>query len=148
MAVAERRATRNPQLGLGLAWAVLAATLGSTPVAGAPSAAPDAIATAEDDVRRLIGSYERAIETKDLALFRSVKPNMSGDEKNRLQAAFSSIGSHEVTIKILSIEIQGEKAVAQLARRDILEGTILSSFPQTLKLVRRSEGWTIEAIGR
>ena len=130
--------------GWALAWAVLAVALGSGTVAGAEASD----AAAEDDVRRVIDSYERAIETKDLELFRTVKPNLSGDEERRLQAAFSSTGSHEVAITILSLQIEGEKAVAQLARRDTLEGSIISSFPQTLELVWVSGGWVIEGIGR
>ncbi len=128
--------------GWALAWAVLAVALGTVPGAEASDA------VAEDDVRQVIDSYERAIETKDLELFRTVKPNLSGDEERRLQAAFGSTGSHEVDITILSLQIEGEKAVAQLARRDTLEGSIISSFPQTLELVRASGGWVIEGIGR
>lgn len=130
--------------GRALACAVLAVTLGSGTVPGAEASDT----AAEDDVRQVIDSYERAIETKDLELFRTVTPNLSGDEERRLQAAFSSTGSHEVAITILSLQIEGEKAVAQLARRDTLEGSIISSFPQTLELVMASGGWVIEEIGR
>ena len=30
-------------------------------------------------MKRLLAAYERAIETKDLGLFRSVKPNLTSD---------------------------------------------------------------------
>ena len=50
----------------------------------APS--PPAATTDQDDaaIRRLTSTYARAIETKDLALFRSIKPNLSRDEERRL----------------------------------------------------------------
>ena len=102
----------------------------------------------EGAVRDVIASYEQAIETKDLELFRSVKPNLSPEEERRLEVAFESTGSHEVFIKIVSIQIDGERAVARIARRDTLEGSIVSSFPQTLKMVWRSGGWVIDEIGR
>ena len=39
----------------------------------------------EPAIRRVLADYGRAIEGKDLALFRSVKPNLSGDEEKRLR---------------------------------------------------------------
>ena len=148
MPALEQRAGGQVQRRCGLARVVLVATLGFGLVGAVVGAvASDGAAAAEEDVRRVIASYERAIETKDLELFRTVKPNLSGDEERRLQAAFGSTGSHEVAITILSLQIEGEEAVAQLARRDTLEGSIISSFPQTLELVRASGGWVIEGIG-
>ena len=99
-------------------------------------------------MREVVGRYERAIETKDVVLFRSIKPNLSGEEEKRLRRAFESTRSQEVTITIESIRFEGSRAEARLARRDTLDGSIVSSFPQTLRLSQTAEGWVIEEIGR
>lgn len=99
-------------------------------------------------MRAVIVTYERAIEGKDLDLFRSIKPNLSGDEEKRLRAAFASTGRHEVEIAIVSIQLDGKTAVARLSRRDTLEGSIVSSFPQTLRMTLGPGRWVIEEIGR
>ncbi len=102
----------------------------------------------EDAIRRLLASYERAIETKDLALFRSVKPNLSAEEERRLRKAFESTNSHEVTITIEALDCQDSRCVARLTRRDTLDRSIVSSFPQTLRLGQGPDGLVIEEIGR
>ena len=102
----------------------------------------------EDAVRRLLMSYERAIETKDLPLFRSVKPNLTSEEEKRLRKAFDSTRSHEVMITMDSLDCQEARCVAHLLRRDTLDGSIVSSFPQTLRLGQGPEGLVIEEIGR
>jgi hypothetical protein len=102
----------------------------------------------EDAVRRLLANYERAIETKDLALFRSVKPNLSAEEERRLRKAFGSTNSHEVTITIEALDCQESHCVARLMRRDTLDRSIVSSFPQTLQLGQGPDGLVIEEIGR
>jgi hypothetical protein len=116
----------------------------------APLAAQAATATKaqEDALRRLLASYERAIETKDLPLFRSVKPNLSAEEEKRLRKAFDSTRTHEVTITVEALDCQESRCMVRLARRDTLDGSIVSSFPQTLRLGQGPEGLVIEEIGR
>jgi len=116
----------------------------------APLAAQAATATKaqEDALRHLLASYERAIETKDLPLFRSVKPNLSAEEEKRLRKAFDSTRTHDVTITVEALDCQESRCVVRLARRDTLDGSIVSSFPQTLRLGQGPEGLVIEEIGR
>ena len=99
-------------------------------------------------MKRLLVSYEKAIETKDLALFRSVKPNLSADEEKRLRKAFDSTRTHEVNISVEALECQEGHCLARLTRRDTLDGSIVSSFPQTLRLTHGPDGFVIEEIGR
>jgi hypothetical protein len=113
----------------------------------APQAAT-ATKAQEDALRRLLASYERAIETKDLPLFRSVKPNLSAEEEKRLRKAFDSTRTHEVTITVEALDCQESRCMVRLARRDTLDGSIVSSFPQTLRLGLGPEGLVIEEIGR
>jgi hypothetical protein len=115
----------------------------------APLAASGAATKAQEDaILKLIASYERAIETKDLALFRSVKPNLSAEEERRLRKAFDSTKSHAVSITVEALDCRDTRCVARLMRRDTLDGSIVSSFPQTLRLNQSGEGWVIEEIGR
>jgi hypothetical protein len=48
---------------------------------------------------------------------------------------------------IHSLELQDTEAVVKVNRRDTINRTIGSSFPQTFTLVRGREGWTIREIG-
>jgi hypothetical protein len=42
-------------------------------------------------IRRIVATYARAIENKDLQLFRSVKPNMSAEEQRRIEEGFRAV---------------------------------------------------------
>lgn len=131
---------------------VLLGLLSRPLVAGAgPAAAFEAHAAGsrdEAEIRHLIDDYAQAIETRDIAHFRKVKPNLGREEEARLRKAFESIQSQVVKVTILSLEVQGAQATARLARRDTINGSVVSSFPQTLTLARGQAGWTIEQIGR
>jgi len=131
-------------LRAGIRAAVVPLALALVPLA-AQAAATKA---QEEAVRHVLESYEAAIETKDIDLFRRVKPNLSEDEERRLRKAFESTKSHEVTITIEGLECRQDRCVARLARRDTLDGSIVSSFPQTLKLGPSKDGLVIEEIGR
>jgi len=124
------------------AWLALA-SLGAV-ASGAASASK----AQEDAIRRVVASYEQAIETKDITLFRSVKPNLSAEEERRLRKAFGSTRSHEVVITIEAIDCTESTCVARLTRRDTLDGSIVSSFPQALRFGQGAAGWVIEEIGR
>jgi hypothetical protein len=102
----------------------------------------------EADIRHLIDDYAHAIEARDIVHFKKVKPNLGKEEEARLRKAFESIQSQVVKVTILSLEVQGTQATARLARRDTINGSLVSSFPQTLTLARGQAGWTIEQIGR
>ena len=91
-------------------------------------------------------TYGTAIERKDLALFRSVKPNLSAEEERRLQEGFRAVTSQRVDITILSIQKRGDEASVALRRRDTIEagGRQLTTVrEQTLALRRTGTGWMI-----
>ncbi len=118
---------------------------------GAAMALLAGIATAsspeETAISAVIADYARAIETRDLELFRSVKPVLSPDEEQRLRTAFANAVSHSVKITLRSVEVKESQATVHLARRDTI-GSIVASFPQTIVLRRGPKGWTIEEIGK
>jgi hypothetical protein len=102
----------------------------------------------EAAVRKLLVDYARAIENKDLVLFRAVKPNLTKEEESRLQKAFASFRSQVVKITIQSIQVQVRQATVRVLRRDTIDSSTIASFPQTLLLDRGQGGWTIREINR
>src|SRR5918995_2450657 len=74
---------------------------GAPPTLAVP-ASPD-----DSAIRKVIADYGRAIETKDLELFKSVKPNLSPDEERRTRTAFETVKSQVVKITVVSVDIQG-----------------------------------------
>ena len=110
---------------------------------------PPATPPAEDEdaaIRKVVAAYARAIENKDLALFRSIKPNLSGEEERRLQAGFRAVTTQRVTLTILSIQPRGDQAAVVLRRRDTIEvdrRRQTADSQQTLTLARARGGWVI-----
>jgi hypothetical protein len=103
----------------------------------------------ERAIRQLLSTYERAIEERDLGLFRSVKPNLSATEEARLRDSFRAVRSQQVDIRILSIDMRGAGATVRLTRRDTIladrERTVDSQ--QTMTLTKSDGRWVIVAIG-
>src|SRR6185503_18342647 len=97
-------------------------------------------------IRQLVSSYARAIEGKDLTLFRSIKPNLSREEERRLQDGFRAVTSQRVNLTILSIDKRGDEASLVLRRRDIIQAggrEHTAESQQTMTLARTGRGWTI-----
>jgi hypothetical protein len=116
------------------------------------SRTPSRTASADEDeaaIRRVTASYARAIETKDLALFRTIKPNLSREEERRLQDGFRAVTSQRVALTIVSLEHTGDEASVRIKRRDTIQAggrpqTV--DTEQTLQLTRTAAGWVILAI--
>ena len=134
----------------------------AAPVPARPDAAerrgaappPAQAAQGDDDdaaIRRLITAYGRAIETKDISLFRTLKPNLTPAERQTIENGFRAVGSQQVTLTIESIDRQGPEAFVRLRRHDVVEmngrrRTVDNE--QTLRLLRSPAGWVIVRIGR
>lgn len=117
----------------------------------APPAAPAGLTTEQDEaaIRRITATYARAIETKDLNLFRSIKPNLSREEERRLEQGFRVVTSQRVSLRVVSIDRQATQATVVVERRDTIvaggrEQTAESQ--QTLRLSRAGGGWVITDI--
>lgn len=129
-----------------------AAAPASAPPAVEPSRTqtPPAPAASEDDaIRNVVMAYARAIERKDLALFRSIKPNLSREEERRLQESFRAVTSQRVSVTIVAIEHRGDEASVLLRRRDVIQAGAqqqTAERQQTLTLARSGNGWVISAI--
>ena len=100
-------------------------------------------------IRRLVATYGRAIESKDLVLFRSVKPNLTADEERRLQQGFRAVTSQRVQLTIASVDRRGDTATVVVQRRDELDvggrrQTVEAK--QVLTLGRTRDSWVIVEI--
>lgn len=126
------------------AWLLVAAASASP--AGASAIGNPA--SDEPAIQKLIADYGKAIENKDVSLFKTVKPNLSQEEEKRARAAFEAVKSQVVKITVVSMEVEGDVAVVRVSRRDTINGSLVSSFPQTFRLARGSGGWGIVEIGK
>jgi hypothetical protein len=106
------------------------------------------LSTEAVSIRKVLETYVRAVEAKDMQMFRTVKPNLSEEEEKRARAAFKSIQSQVVKMNVLSLEVKEGKATVKVSRRDTINGSIVSSFPQTFSMAKETAGWTIQDIGR
>ena len=113
----------------------------------------DAVREPDDDsaIRAVVAAYARAIESKDLALFRSIKPNLGAEEERRIQQGFRAVTSQKVNVTIASIDRRGDQASVLLRRQDIIEASgrrQSADSRQTMTLAKSKGAWVIVEIGR
>jgi hypothetical protein len=125
---------------------VLAAISDDSP--SAVSLPAGSLPTEAAGIRKVLEAYIRAVEAKDVQMFRSVKPNLSEEEERRVRTAFKSVQSQVVKMNVLSLDVKDSRATVKVARRDTINGSIVSSFPQTFQLAKEHAAWTIQDIGR
>ena len=127
------------------------------PSAPAPRAAPTAApaaptaptAVAESDeaaIRRTLATYAMAVEKKDVALFRSVRPGLSAAEEGRLRDSFKQIESQQVTLDVEEIRVEGRAATVRLSRKDSLVvggRRQTQNSRQVLRLEKAGADWII-----
>jgi len=125
----------------------------SAPTASTAPATPSAPATAgapnpRAEIRSVLDTYVRAIETKNLASLQQVRPGLTADEINRMRVANEIKKSHKVDLKVDEIIVNGDDARATGRREDdinLKEGQRIrqeSKFIYTLKHGPR--GWVIQ----
>jgi tetratricopeptide (TPR) repeat protein len=139
---AQARRAREEEEARRVAAAPTTAAVTAPPTTSAPSRAQE-----EAAIRQVLADYERALETKNLALFREVKPNLSADEEKRLTDAFRNTDSQQVELSVNSIAIEADSATANVTRRDIITVRGRSqdgnSRPQSFVLSRAGSKWVI-----
>ena len=119
------------------------ATLPAPTLPGAPPLA----STQEPAIRNVIADYRRAIEGKDIALFKAIKPNLTPDEEKRLQENFKMIKSQQVGITIQAVQVEGAQATVKVSRQDTINGNKIKPIQQVFRLVQSGGAWSIQAIG-
>jgi hypothetical protein len=107
------------------------------------------VASPADDVaiRKVVEEYGRAIQAKDVALFRAVKPNLSAEEEKRLRSFFKQSKSYQVAISVAFIKIEGGEAQVRVSRQDTVDGSPFK-LQQLLTMIRSGNGWVIRDIGQ
>jgi serine/threonine protein kinase len=115
-----------------------------------PSApAVPSAAAAEPAIRKVIGDYVRAIENKDLVLFRSIYPSLSSQEERRVKDSFKAV-TQRVSLTILSIQPQGDEASVVLRRQDTIDvgrrQPTTTEHQQTVRMARTNGRWVIVGI--
>src|SRR4029450_7111692 len=121
-------------------------SLPSPPVATVPTLPPGPRPGGQDAaIRGVIAQYVQAIESKDVGLFRSVKPNLSADEEKRLAESFKLIKSQKVGISVDAIQVDGTRATVRIHRQDTINGKEMKSNQQTFTLVQSGGAWRIES---
>jgi tetratricopeptide (TPR) repeat protein len=111
-----------------------------------PTASPSAVDAGDAAVRRVLADYERAIESQDVVLFRSLKPGLSSDEEKRLRDAFKAVKSQDVGIAVESVQVEGDRATVHVRRQDTINGRKLTLTQQTWRLARAGGAWQILSI--
>lgn len=97
-------------------------------------------------IRRVIHTFEQAIETKDIGLYRSVRPNLSKAAETVLMNSFRQIDSQEIDLRVENLRIDGRTASARIVRRDTLITSgrrQVQNSTQTLKFEKTATGWII-----
>ena len=122
-------------------------TGGHRPAPDASAAPPTLAATQEPAIRKVIADYGRAIEGKDIALFKAVKPNLTPDEEKRLQESFKAIKSQQVGITIEAVQVDGAQATVKVSRQDTINGNRVKAVQQVFRLAQSGGAWSIQTIG-
>jgi len=99
-------------------------------------------------IKKILEEYVRAIETRDIALFKVVKPNLTLEEERRAKKAFENIRSQTIEMTIQSIEVRDAEATVKVSRRDTINTSVVSGFPQTFSMSKDKDGWSIREIAR
>jgi tetratricopeptide (TPR) repeat protein len=127
------------------------ASLFPTPVPSVPiPLRPSPTTGTADDaalVKKVVDDYAKAIQAKDIAMFRAVKPNLSADEEKRWRAIFKQYKTYKVNVTISSIQVAGAEAKVRVSRQDTIDGNPFV-FQQLLTMAKGPEGWTIREIGQ
>jgi serine/threonine protein kinase len=117
------------------------------PTSPAPALPPTSpVETDEAAIRRVIRTYEQAIETKDIGLYRSIRPHLSRAAEATLTNSFRQIDSQEIDIRVENLRIEGRTASARLVRRDTLTTAgrrQIQNSTQTLRFEKTDSGWII-----
>ena len=104
----------------------------------------------EDEVRSVLAGYVRGFETKDVALLQQLRPGLKPDEVRRLQESFEQSREYRVSVKVDSLDVQGDQAVVKGRRTDTVVSRAGQSFRNdsafTYRLKRAGPRWVIDAV--
>jgi hypothetical protein len=99
-----------------------------------------------DEVLRTLSALERALETKDLPLYKSLRPGISAAEERRLGEVFTKVSSQDVNLAVQGLTIEGNQATAQVLVSSTVDGKPVPARACVFRLVKGPGGWAIDAI--
>jgi tetratricopeptide (TPR) repeat protein len=114
------------------------------PTTLAPVPATPRSAGSDAEVRQVIAEYGRAMEARDLALYRTLKPSLSSEDEKRLREAFKASKTQRVGITVDSVQVEGDRATVRATRQDVIDGRPTKAVAQTFQLVRVGATWQIQ----
>jgi len=115
-----------------------------SPTTPVPVTATPRSAGSDAEVRQVIAEYGRAMETRDLALYRTLKPGLSSEDEKRLREAFKASKTQRVGITVDSVQVEGDRATVRATRQDVIDGRPTKAVAQTFQLLRVGATWQIQ----
>ena len=127
-----------------IARAERALAVASSAAASVDSAGP------EQEVDRVLQAYAAAIREADLRALQQLWPSLKGKQLKGIRESFGFAKSHEVDLKVVSLDVEGEAAIVVCERRDRLEtqdGQVVQNDSRaTFRLRSSGSGWLIDSI--
>lgn len=113
----------------------------------------------DQDIREVLSKYKQALEERNVELFRSVYPELTGSKLDSVRSSFARSQARTVELKIEAIAVLGNQAEAKGQRYDVLvskDGQRLENRAPFVFRLKRCEpptqkcpdgvGWLINSI--
>jgi serine/threonine-protein kinase len=140
--------------GVAPGFATITATSGSAAARVAvtvePPTAADEPAPADPrpEIERLLETYRRAIESRDLDRLRSAYPGMTADQEQAWRGFFSNVSALQATLEILELDISGDTARARMEAtyEYRMNRSETQTFVFTASFRRGTDGWRMDQV--
>jgi hypothetical protein len=131
-------------LRCGLALGALALSLdGAAQPPGGPSGVR--IVVDPEGIRIALEMYRQALERKDIALLRQVRPDLSTGEIQKLERSFDDMESLQVSLTVESMALTADRAEVRGLREDAVTTkagqTMRNQAPFVYRLKETPSGW-------
>ena len=139
-----------PELGAGVLLDRVVHDLGEVLVGPVPPGEADQGEARRQQaaVRQVVARLKQAIEQKDLALYKRLRPDLTAEEERRLKDAFQNVTSQQVEYAIESVSVEGGRATLRVTRTGRVSGQAVPAVRQVLKLAKTDGAWVITEIGQ
>src|SRR5262245_19171153 len=123
----------------------------AAPAQPSAAAAPAPATGPQAEIRALLDSYVRAVETKDVEMLRRIRPNMTPKELNQVRGSNEVKKSHKLDLRVYNITISGDDAEVDGLREDVIVlndagQTYQTETPFSWTLKRGARGWVIDQL--
>jgi len=120
----------------------------TTRPAAPPTAAPPVALTPPPraEVLRVVADYERALETQDIGLYRSIYLNLTDDEEKKVRTSFDQIKDYQLDLVVGDVDVEGDRATVRTTRLDTIKGKQMKQRDWVFRLVRQEGRWRIESM--